>query len=158
MARAPARIVPHRPRTARARAEPPGFLPSRARRRGRCILAILRKPRGTRVNLDLQATAMNEASEIPAIVHNLEARRFEAQVGTGLARVDYQRVGDTLHLVHTEVPPEAAGKGIAASLVEAALDFAAGNRLKVVPMCDYVRKYMRTHPETHELLAGGAHL
>ena len=87
------------------------------------------------------------------IVHDLAQGRFEAPVDGGLAHVDYRRVGGTLHLTHTEVPPASAGRGIAAALVQAALDYAAGNGLKVMPLCSYARAYMRRHPDTHALLA-----
>lgn len=90
------------------------------------------------------------------IVHNLAAQRFEATVDGDLCRADYRRVGDTLHLVHTEVPPPHEGRGIAGALVQAVLDYAAGNHLKVVPLCSYVRAYIRRHPETHALLSPGA--
>ena len=87
------------------------------------------------------------------IVHDLAQGRFEAPVDGGLAHVDCRRVGGTLHLTHTEVPPASAGRGIAAALVQAALDYAAGNGLKVMPLCSYARAYMRRHPDTHALLA-----
>ena len=90
------------------------------------------------------------------IVHNLAAQRFEATVDGDLCRADYRRVCDTLHLVHTEVPPPHEGRGIAGALVQAVLDYAADNRLKVVPLCSYVRAYIRRHPETQALLSPGA--
>lgn len=100
---------------------------------------------------------MDDATSIP-IVHNLAAQRFEATVEGKLCHADYRRVGDTLHMVHTEVPPPLEGRGIAAELIEAALDYVAANGLKVVPLCSYVRAYMRRHPATHALLASGARL
>ena len=99
---------------------------------------------------------MTERTPQLSIVHDLARQRFEAEVPGGVAHTDYQRVGDTLHLVNTQVPPASEGRGIAAALVEAALDFAEANRLKVAPLCSYVRAYMRRHPETLPLLAPGA--
>ncbi len=98
------------------------------------------------------------ASEPIAIVHNLAQGRFEAALPEGLCRVDYRRVGDTLHMVHTEVPRDARGRGIAGEVVQAAIDYADGNGLKVMPLCSYVRGYMARHPETHRLLAPGARI
>lgn len=92
------------------------------------------------------------------IVHNLVAHRFEATVQGQLCRADYRRVGDTLHLVHTEVPPPLEGQGIAGALVQAALDYAADNGLKVMPLCSYVRAYIRRHQEFHALLSPGARI
>ena len=92
------------------------------------------------------------------IVHNLDAHRFEATVQGELCRADYRRVGDTLHMMHTEVPPPLEGRGIAGALVQAALDYAADNGLKVMPLCSYVRAYIRRHPELHALLSPGARI
>ncbi|MCC6867329.1 MAG: N-acetyltransferase [Burkholderiales bacterium] len=92
------------------------------------------------------------------IVHNAAQQRFEAAVTGGTAYVVYRPAGKVLHLVHTEVPAEAGGAGVAGKLVQAALDHAAANGLKVFPTCTYVRAYMKRHPETHALLAPGVHL
>ena len=100
---------------------------------------------------------MNEPASID-IAHNLAAKRFEAIVDGVLCRCEYMRVGDTLHLRHTEVPPPLQGRGIAGMLVEAAIDHAAANNLKVMPLCSYARAWMSRHPETHALLSSGARL
>lgn len=90
------------------------------------------------------------------IVHNLAQSRFEAAVPAGLCHADYRRVGNTLHLVNTQVPRAVEGRGIGGELVQAALDYADANGLTVTPLCSFVRRYMHRHPETHRLLAAGA--
>ena len=87
--------------------------------------------------------------------HNPQARRFEAFVDGELCRADYRLSEGVMHIVHTEVPPRFEGRGLAGQVVQAALDYARANALKVVPVCGYVRAYMRRHRETHDLLAGG---
>jgi predicted GNAT family acetyltransferase len=87
--------------------------------------------------------------------HNPEAGRFEAFVDGELCRVDYRMSGDLMHIVHTEVPQRLEGRGLAGQVVQAALDFARANGLAVVPVCGYVRAYMRRHKTTHDLLAEG---
>lgn len=87
------------------------------------------------------------------IRHNEAAQRFEARVEGWLCRCDYRRVDAVLQLVHTEVPPVLEGRGIAAQLVKAALDYAEGEGLKVQPRCSYVLAYLRRHPERAALLA-----
>jgi hypothetical protein len=89
------------------------------------------------------------------IRHNPEARRFEAFVDGELCRADYRMAGDVMHIVHSEVPYRLEGRGLAAQVVRAALDYARGNGLKVVPACGYVRAYMRRHKESHDLLPQG---
>lgn len=92
-----------------------------------------------------------------AIVHNRAAHRFELAFGDALAVCEYhlsEGAGPrllTLH--HTKVPGALQGRGIAADLVAAALDWARAEGLKVRPTCSYVATYMRRHPETADLLA-----
>ncbi len=99
---------------------------------------------------------MPESTPPIDVSHNLDAHRFETTVDGAHGEAVYQRIGNTLHLVHTEVAPQLEGRGIAGALVEAMLDYAAANGFKVVPQCSYVRAWMRRHPETLELLAPGA--
>jgi hypothetical protein len=63
------------------------------------------------------------------------------------AELMYERVGNQLLLIHTEVPEEIAGQGIAASLVEAAVRWAERDTLVIVPWCPYVRKRLQEHPD-----------
>jgi predicted GNAT family acetyltransferase len=92
------------------------------------------------------------------VMHNAPASRFEAQIPEGLCHADYRRVGNALHMVHTETPPEARGRGLAGLCVAAALDYAEAQGLKVMPMCPYVRSWFRRHPDRQDLLAPGARL
>jgi len=92
------------------------------------------------------------------VVHNEAASRFEARLPEGLCRADYRRVGDTLQMVHTEVPAPVRGRGAAGRVVAAALDYAQAQGLKVMPLCSYVRGYFQRHPERRDLLAPGSRI
>jgi hypothetical protein len=85
--------------------------------------------------------------------HNEAAQRFELHLDGGLARADYRLHDGILDLVHTEVPVRQEGRGIAATLVAAALRYARAKGHKVRPMCSYVRAYMARHPEFDDLRA-----
>ncbi len=87
------------------------------------------------------------------IRHNAPGRRFEATVNRLLARCDYRMHGGTMMLVHTEVPPQLEGRGIASQLVQAAFDYAKDNGLDVLPVCSFVSAWARRHPEVEPLLA-----
>lgn len=89
----------------------------------------------------------------PVVTHRPEASRFEARFDEGLAVCVYHRTGDVASITHTEVPPALEGRGIAAALVKATLDWARSEGLRVRPLCSYVVVYMRRHPETQDLLA-----
>lgn len=92
------------------------------------------------------------------VVHNPAATRFEAYVEGELCRTDYRLADGVMRIVHTEVPYRLEGRGLAAQVVQAALEHARANGLKVAPVCGYVRAYMRRHKDTHDLLAPGAYL
>ncbi len=87
------------------------------------------------------------------VLHNVARHRFECQVEGLLCVADYQLAGGVMHMTHTEVPAALAGRGIAATLVAAALAHAKAAKLKVNPACSYVRTYMQRHPETRSLQA-----
>lgn len=89
----------------------------------------------------------------PAIVHRPERQAFVARIGAAEALCAYRLDGTTLVLHHTEVPAALQGRGLAAALVQAALDWARAQGLRVRPSCSYVAAYMRRHPQTQDLLA-----
>jgi predicted GNAT family acetyltransferase len=61
--------------------------------------------------------------------------------------------GNTMMLVHTEVPPQLEGRGIASILVRAAFDHARQNGMDVLPVCSYVRTWIQRHPEFSSMVA-----
>jgi len=88
-----------------------------------------------------------------SIHHDPTRQRFEATVEGQLCVADYQLRGDVMWMTHTRVPPAVGGRGIAARLVQAALDHARARGLKIEPLCSYVDAYMRRHPEVEDLRA-----
>ena len=65
------------------------------------------------------------------IVDNPARRRFEAKVGDDVAVVDYQRRGDAIIFIHTEVPDAQRGLGVGEALARTALDSARARNLSV---------------------------
>lgn len=87
-------------------------------------------------------------------VRNNEAEaRYEIETAEGLAMAAYRKQDGAIAFTHTEVPIEMEGQGIGSRLIAGALDDARGRGLKIVPLCGFVRHYVETHPETHDLLA-----
>ncbi len=76
-----------------------------------------------------------------------------AGMGGERALCAYRRDGPWLVLHHTAVPPALQGRGLAAALVQAALDWARAEGLVVRPACSYVAAYLRRHPAQQDLLA-----
>jgi predicted GNAT family acetyltransferase len=92
------------------------------------------------------------------VLHNEAAQRFEAKVDGHLSVANYRLDAGVMRMVHTEVPRELEGRGIAAALVKRAIEHARASGLKVAPACSYVRTYMRRHPETQDVLEAGSPL
>jgi predicted GNAT family acetyltransferase len=107
---------------------------------------------GRRFRFLAQVRSMQASLEVR---HNEPLRRFEADVEGGVAHCDYERRGDVLYVNNTEVPVESEGRGIAAAVVAALMEYARQNGLRVAPRCSYVRNYMRRHGETQALLPAG---
>lgn len=87
-----------------------------------------------------------------SIEHLPERGRFQAVVDGEACVADYRLDGRVMAITHTEVAPRLEGRGIAGALVQALLDHAQANGLKVRPLCSYARAYMQRHPETGALL------
>jgi predicted GNAT family acetyltransferase len=92
-----------------------------------------------------------DAVQVP-VSHNEAEQRFEARIGEAVATVNYQMNDGTITFTHTEVPEELEGKGIAGQMAKAALDYARGNALKVVPRCSFIAGYIQRHPEYQALV------
>lgn len=63
------------------------------------------------------------------------------------AQLVYRVNGDRLILVHTEVPEQLGGRGIAGRLVRAAVDRAASSGETVLPLCPYAQKWLQDHSD-----------
>jgi predicted GNAT family acetyltransferase len=79
--------------------------------------------------------------------------RYEIRrAGELLGLIRYVREPGTVVLVHTEVEPAAEGAGVGSSLVAGALADIRARGLRLVPVCPFVREYLRRHPEWNDLV------
>jgi hypothetical protein len=81
------------------------------------------------------------------VLHNPERECFEIHLGGDLAVLEYQIERNTIYFLHTGVPVEYEGQGIASRLARAGLDFARQKGYRIVAQCSYVEAYLRRHPE-----------
>lgn len=88
-----------------------------------------------------------------AIRHDAARQRFLLEQDGHTGYVEYELRDGTLVLTHTIVPAAIGGRGIAGRLVQAALDHARAQDLKVEPRCSYADAWMRRHPEYADLRA-----
>jgi predicted GNAT family acetyltransferase len=90
-----------------------------------------------------------EIADAPAV------QRYEALLDGELVGIlEYVVKRGRIALVHTEVPPEHEGRGIAARLASFALAEARRRGLRVIPVCPYVRAYLERHPQDLDIVVG----
>ena len=56
----------------------------------------------------------------------------------------------TLTVFHTEVSPEAEGKGLAKMMLEAMVAYAREQQMKVVPLCPFVHAQFKRNPDKYK--------
>ena len=57
-----------------------------------------------------------------------------------------------MRIEYVEVAPELRGTGLGRQLVEKAVDFARGARLRIIPICSYARAVIQRDPAMSPLL------
>ena len=86
------------------------------------------------------------------IRHNEKLDRFEALTGEGkhVGEIEYRFDGDgNMEATHTGVLAEFEGQGIAARLLEALVQYAASNGLKIIPVCPYIAAVFEKSPDRY---------
>lgn len=87
------------------------------------------------------------------IQHDLTNQRFFTIVEGKEAYLQYLIVDkNVLNYYKTYVPNELRGKGIAGKIVEAAMNYARENNLKIIPTCSYVDTFIERHKNFEDLI------
>lgn len=82
-------------------------------------------------------------SERLSIHHDTSRHQFYVDLDGQRAVLAYMSLGkQTLDIYRTFVPDALRGRGIAAALTEAALEYAGSGGYAVIPSCSYVERYM----------------
>ncbi len=88
------------------------------------------------------------------IEHRREEQRYVGLVDGAVATaLDYADDGRVVSMTRTVTNPPLRGRGLAAQIVERAVDDAAAQGRLVRPMCWYVAEWFDRHPERRDLLA-----
>jgi predicted GNAT family acetyltransferase len=88
------------------------------------------------------------------LIDNTRERSYEFHIDGEIARIDYAITPDgDIALTHTEVAEPLQGQGIGKALVEASLEDIESRGKKVVPICGFVRAYIRKHPQWKRIVA-----
>jgi len=85
---------------------------------------------------------------------NPDEQRYELlSDGELVGELVYRLRDSRITLLHTEVSPSVEGQGLGGRLVAGALDDIRARGLRVVPLCPFVRAYLRRHPDAADLVA-----
>lgn len=92
------------------------------------------------------------------IMDRAELQRFELPIDDRdvdglIAFINYTRADRVLTLLYAEVPAHMQGRGIGSALVQGTLDLIRARGERIVPVCGYIRAWLRRHPDYHGLLA-----
>lgn len=87
------------------------------------------------------------------LINNEAIHNFELVVDGHRSFIDYKVKDNKIYLIHTEVPVELEGRGVAAALVKKAFKYIEKKGLKLVPLCAYVQFFLKRHPEWNRLVA-----
>ena len=99
---------------------------------------------------------MPEADKTSQVVNNPSKHRYELAVDGDIAATYYAIDGGVITFIHTEVPPELGGKGIASKLIRGALDQVRVDGLKVIAQCPFVKAFIEKNAAYQDLLAASA--
>jgi predicted GNAT family acetyltransferase len=86
------------------------------------------------------------------VVNNTDRLRFEVYLNGEYAFIEYRYYKKDIAFMHTTVPEAFRGRGIAAVMAIAALNFAKDQHRKIMLYCPFVSKYVKEHPVYHILV------
>lgn len=85
------------------------------------------------------------------VQNNEGAKQFEIREGGEVAFLTYRIDGDTIELVHTDVPQSLEGRGLGSALARAGFDYARSRGMRVIPVCSFVQRWLDRHPDQRDL-------
>ena len=86
--------------------------------------------------------------------HGAKGAFFIEKDGKWIAEMTYRKSGDDEIIIdHTEVDESLQGEGIGNDLVEAGVEFARQNNLKIVAVCPFAKKVIDETPELQDVLS-----
>ncbi|HVZ07319.1 GNAT family N-acetyltransferase [Rhodopila sp.] len=90
---------------------------------------------------------------MPDATDNPARNRYEMVVDGVTAFVTYVRQGNHISLMHTEVPPALAGRGIGTALARSVLDDIRARGLRLTPACEFIAAFIKRNPAYAGLVA-----
>ena len=90
------------------------------------------------------------------VEHSYDSKKgefFILEDGKKIASMIYVYAGETKIIIeHTVVDPSHEGKGLGKQLVNAAVDFARKNGIKIMPLCPYAKRVLEASDTYRDVL------
>jgi predicted GNAT family acetyltransferase len=82
------------------------------------------------------------------IINNAAENKWEALVDGQVAGYsEYRLRPGRIVFTHTVVDPRFEGQGIGTALAKAAVEDAVANELRILPICPFIRAWLKRHPD-----------
>ncbi|MEI9412416.1 GNAT family N-acetyltransferase [Mesorhizobium salmacidum] len=89
------------------------------------------------------------------VTENIQQHRFELPITSQAFAVAYYTLQDgKVALIHTEVPSEFSGQGIASRLAQGTFELLRKTGRKAVLKCPFMSGFVAKHPEYTDVVAG----
>lgn len=86
------------------------------------------------------------------VISNEKQMQFEIHTGGETAMLQYRFYKEAIALMHTVVPDNLSGQGIASTLAKYALDWTKVQHKKALVYCSFVAAFVKRHPEYNEVV------
>lgn len=91
------------------------------------------------------------------VINNEKRKQFEVDLDGHKAELVYRFRRKTMFFMHTFVPEEIGGRGVASKLASTALNYAKDKGYKIAVLCPFVGAYVKRHPEWYALFDRAYH-
>ena len=89
------------------------------------------------------------------VTENAQQRRFELPIADGALAAAYYRIeNERVVLIHTEVPSEFSGQGIASQLAHGTFERLRETGRKAIPRCPFMARFLVKNPQYSDIVAG----
>ncbi|TIL34785.1 MAG: N-acetyltransferase [Mesorhizobium sp.] len=86
---------------------------------------------------------------------NVQQHRFELPIADGAFAAAYYRIDNgRVVLIHTEVPSEFSGRGIASQLAHGTFELLRATGRKAIPRCPFIGRFLIKNPQYSDIVAG----
>ncbi|RYY69010.1 MAG: N-acetyltransferase [Chitinophagaceae bacterium] len=95
---------------------------------------------------------MKPEFETIELTDNEAENRYEMSFENTISFIEYEKEGDNISLLHTEVDPSLEGRGVGTAIVEKVLKAIEEKGLQLIPLCPFVVAYIKRHPDWERII------